>query len=83
MSDTIFVRGLALHAHRVFARSHQIAHRLIHRIGHVNRRELPGARKPAKFQTISPLGLDPIGVRARGQAGDTTQHSWPRSRSIR
>ena len=35
---------LALHDDRVFARAHEIAHRLIGRIGHVDRGELARAR---------------------------------------
>ena len=60
---------LALHRHRVLARSHQIPHRLVQRLGHMNRREFPGARQAAQFQAIAPVGLDPIGVRAWGHPG--------------
>jgi hypothetical protein len=60
------VAHLALHRHRVLARTHQIAHGLIGHIGHVDRFQLPGACQPGQLQTIAPVGLDPIAYPPRG-----------------
>ena len=47
-------------AHRVFARSRQIAQCLIALIGDRDTYELPGARRSSQQQRIAPISLDPI-----------------------
>ena len=51
---------LALRGHRILARTYQIAHRLVGRIGNVDRCQLAGPRQPCQLQTVAPVGLDPI-----------------------
>jgi hypothetical protein len=54
--------GLALHRHRVLACAYQIAHRLIGRIGYVDRDEFARACQTRQLQTVAAVGLDPIAL---------------------
>ena len=56
---------LALHRHCVLARTHQIAHRLIAHIGHVDRLKLARVGQAREVEAVATIGLDSIASAAR------------------
>jgi len=51
------------------SRAHQIPHRLVALIGHVDRAQLPGAGEPREFDGIAPISLDALARLLRRERG--------------
>jgi hypothetical protein len=61
------VARLALHRYRIFARAHQIAQRLVGRLGHVDRRQLSRAGQARELDRVARVGLDALAGLLRRQ----------------
>jgi hypothetical protein len=59
------VAPVSLLAHRVLARSHQVTHRFVHRVGHTHHRQITRARQARQQHRVAPVGLDSIARRSR------------------
>ena len=59
------VARVAALAHRVLARTHQVAHGFVGRLGHAHGREVTRSRQARRHDGVAPVGLDAI-ARALG-----------------
>ena len=59
------VARVALLAHAVFARSHEVAHSFVGRTRHANDSQVVGARQARKLHRIASVGLDALARRPR------------------
>jgi hypothetical protein len=55
--------------HRGRARPHQVAHRLVRRVGHPHPGQLPGPQQARQREGVAPVGLHPVAGPARDQRG--------------
>jgi hypothetical protein len=53
----------------ILAASHEIPHRFLRFVGHVNRRQFSGAKQPDELDGVPAIGLDPLARPARCQRG--------------
>ena len=51
---------LRAHADRIFARAHEIAHRFVGGIGHIDRAQFARAMQPRQHLTVPPIGFHAI-----------------------
>src|SRR5574337_356847 len=59
----------ALLAHRVLARTHHVAHRLVDQFGHAHRAQVVRARQAGQRDCVAPISLDPLARCARDRRG--------------
>jgi hypothetical protein len=68
--------------HRIQARPHQVAYRLVPRIGNPHRRQLAGPVQLRQTAGVSSIGLDPVARPLRYQRGGDDNAVMPGRRQL-